>query len=149
MKQINVIIFGIILLMSLIAQSNDLTPQRIELLYKIAKEARIDSNDLIRVAYVESRFKMSAIRNNTNGTIDFGMFQINSVHWSTTCKAYNVMSFSGNAKCAAKLIQDAKKHAGHDSLWLARYHSKTHSKKALYSIQLRLVPVFKVAEVEK
>lgn len=149
MKQVNVIIFGIILLMSLIAQSNDLTPQRVQMLYNIAKEAKIDSNDLISVAYVESRFKMNAIRNNRNGTIDIGMFQINSVHWSTTCKAYNVMSFTGNARCAAKLIQSAKMHSSHDSMWLARYHSKTHSKKALYSIQLRLVPVFKVAEVEK
>lgn len=138
-------IYLITFLTHVMAYSSDLTPQRLQVLYKVAKEAKIDSNDLIRIAYVESRFKVNAMRMNGNGTVDYGMFQINSVHWSTKCKDLNIMMFNGNVKCAARLIQEAKTHSDHDSNWLARYHSKTPSKKIRYSKQLKLVPYFKLA----
>ncbi len=140
MKRINLIVFGIVLLTSLMAYSSDLTPQRVQLIYKVAKQANIDPNDLIRIAYVESRFKVNAVRANSNGTIDYGMFQINSVHWDTTCKGINVMEFKGNVRCAAKLIQQAQLHSHNDKHWIGRYHSKTHSKKIFYSNLLQNIP---------
>ena len=146
MKRVQLIIFGIVFLMSLIASANDLTPSMVATIYKVAKEANIDANDLIRIGYVESRFKINAVRVNTNGTVDYGMFQINSVHWNTTCKGLNVMTFNGNVRCAVRLVKQAKLHSGHDSLWLARYHSKTKSKKILYTKLLKLVPYFELAE---
>lgn len=143
-------IYIITFLTQVMAYSSDLTPQRLQVLYKVAKEARIDSNDLIRIAYVESKFKQNAVRTNSNGTVDYGMFQINSVHWSTTCRYMNVMTFEGNVRCAAKLVQEAQIHSKRDVLWLGRYHSKTPSKKIKYSKQLILVPKYVLAaEIRK
>jgi hypothetical protein len=50
------------------------------------------------------------------------------------------MIFSGNVRCAAKLIQTAHIHAYHDKNWLGRYHSKTPSKKVIYFKLLQNIP---------
>lgn len=50
------------------------------------------------IAYEESKFKLDAVNyNNTNGTIDSGIFQINSI-WSKKCK--NLLDLHDNIKCA-------------------------------------------------
>lgn len=102
-------------------------------IYKAAKAYKIDAQDLVKIAYLESTFKSKAKRFNKNGTIDAGMFQINSVHWTTTCKKYDISKLQGNAYCAAKLISLAKRHAKHDKNWLGRYHSKTPKHKRSYA----------------
>jgi len=79
------------------------------------------------------------VRFNTNGTVDFGPFQINSVHATTTCKEYDILTDKGNVYCAAKLIAKHKKHASSDSMWVARYHSKTPHLKVRYFNKLQAI----------
>lgn len=108
----------------------------LKVIYKAAKRFNLDAQALIKIAYLESSFREDATRVNPNGTVDYGMFQVNSVHWTTTCKDYNVFTTYGNTYCAAKLLWLASKHSSHDPHWTGRYHSKTPSLKAAYADKL-------------
>lgn len=89
--------------------------------------------DLYSIAYVESTLNPNTKpRYNVNNTVDVGLFQINSKHWDTTCKEFNVFKLKGNVMCAAKLIKMHEKNATTDAYWIGRYHSKTPSKKRSY-----------------
>ena len=106
---------------------------------KASEKYGIDVQALVKIGYVESRYNQAAIRVNKNGTIDVGMFQVNSVHWSKECKGLDVTTLQGNADCAAKIIAGHAIHAAADKDWLGRYHSKTPSKKRGYARQLAKV----------
>jgi hypothetical protein len=108
--------------------------------YAEVKGTGLDINHVLQIAYTESRFNPHALRVNKNGTIDVGMFQINSVHFSGICADLDVMTVKGNTQCAIKLIKEAKKHSRHDKNWLGRYHSKTPSRKLNYVNLLNNVP---------
>lgn len=123
------------------------TAETLKVIYSASKKYDVDAQDLIKIAWTESKFKKDAVRTNKNGTIDFGMFQINSVHWTTTCKDLDIFKLKGNAECAARLVKDAKKHSDSDSNWLGRYHSKTPSLKASYAQKLNETPTHLIAEV--
>lgn len=110
-------------------------------IYQAAKRFDVDAQALLKIAFVESSFHENAQRVNSNGTIDYGMFQVNSIHWTTTCKGFDVFTLKGNALCAAKLIKLASKHAEIDADWLGRYHSKTPSKKHMYVKKLNSLQV--------
>lgn len=103
----------------------------LRVIYQAAHHFGVDADTLIKIAYVESRFDATAERVNGNGSIDYGMFQINSVHWSKDCKHFNVLTLRGNALCAAKLLRVAKRHAA-DRFWIGRYHSTTLRRKRAY-----------------
>lgn len=115
------------------------TAKTLKVIYQAAKRYDVDAQDLVKIAYAESSFRETARRVNDNGTIDFGMFQVNSVHWTTTCRELDVFTLKGNANCAAKLLGLAKKHAERDPNWIGRYHSKTPSKKSAYAAKLASV----------
>lgn len=105
----------------------------VKIIVRAALEYHVDAQDLVKIAYTESKFKADAVRSNKNGTVDYGMFQVNSVHWSTTCKGMQVMQLRDNARCAAKILSRIKvKYSNSDIQWLGRYHSGTPSKKAFY-----------------
>lgn len=111
-----------------------------KLIYRVAKRYNINAQDLVNIAYTESRFNNNSIRYNKNGTIDVGMFQINSVHWTTTCSKLNIYKLEDNAACAAIIISKLKaKHSIRDKQWLGRYHSATKSKKLHYLVLLNAV----------
>lgn len=122
---------------------DDVKPSKaaVKAMLKASSKFGIDAQDLVRIAYVESRFKQDAMRSNKNGTVDVGMFQVNSVHWSTTCRGFDVLTLQGNAYCAAKIIAAHAKHAATDPNWLGRYHSKTKAKKLQYVELLAAVEV--------
>lgn len=105
-----------------------------------AKTYNVSEEKLLRIAYVESHFNKRAVRINKNYTMDYGAFQINSIHWHTTCSEYNIFEFAGNVSCAAKLLSVHKKHKYKDTQWMARFHSKTPSKKQKYYNKLMEVP---------
>lgn len=109
------------------------TNQQLKIIYAIAIKYKLDANDLIKIAKVESNFNHDSVRINKNQSIDIGMFQINSIHWTTTCINFNVFTLRGNAECAAKLIRQLKNnYATIDINWLGRYHSSTHKRKMHY-----------------
>ena len=113
----------------------------LNLLYAVQKASvkyKISPNNLLKIAFVESSMRINVKpRYNKNGTQDIGPFQINTIHWNTTCSDYNLESVEGNALCAAKLIRIHKKKRSVDALWLARYHSKTPSLKRIYYKKLQ------------
>lgn len=98
----------------------------------------VDARVLKAIAYLESSGgKFTGPKVNKNGTVDLGAFQINSIHWATTCKMYNVATLKGNALCAARLLKQHKKFKGSDADWVGRYHSKTPSKKVKYAKKIK------------
>ncbi len=120
------------ILLSASVQAKTPTIETLKLIARVAHAHGIDSQDLIAIAAIESRFDSNARRVNTNGTVDIGMFQVNSVQWDTKCKGLDVFSLEGNAECAARILEGHKRHAASDPAWIARYHSKTPSKKLAY-----------------
>ena len=102
------------------------------LIRKVAHKHHLDTQSLLAIASVESNFDQGARRLNKNHTVDVGMFQVNSVHWDTTCKGLDVLKLRGNLECAARIIEGHQGHAASDKAWLGRYHSKTPSKKLAY-----------------
>lgn len=114
----------------------------LKIIYRAAAQYGIDAQDLIHIAFTESRFNQKARRVNANGTVDWGMFQINSVHWTTTCRGLDVSRLQGNAQCAAKIISRLEaRHGQTDVNWLGRYHSATPSKKRAYKRRLAAAEV--------
>lgn len=107
---------------------------------RAAKAYDVDPRVLEAIAHLESSGgRFTGLRHNRNGTWDVGAFQINSVHWDTTCKAYNVHVLEGNAMCAARLLKSHKRFRDSDPDWRGRYHSRTPSRKQAYAAKLRRV----------
>jgi hypothetical protein len=99
---------------------------------------QVDARVLTAIAFLESSGgKFTGPKVNKNGTVDLGAFQINSVHWATTCSMYKVDTLRGNALCAARLLKQHKKFRGTDSDWMGRYHSRTPSKKVKYAKKIK------------
>lgn len=98
----------------------------------------IDVAELTAIAIVETGLGLYAVnRVNKNGTIDKGLFQINTVN-EVYCKAFNLDTEEGSALCAAKLLHRIKKR---HSDYLGRYHSKTPSLKSKYMHKVTSVMV--------
>lgn len=133
----------ILLLIGSVGQAAMPSDETLKTIYKTAKEYGIDAQLLIRIAAVESNFRANAKRLNANGTVDIGLFQINSIHWTTTCRKFDVFTLRGNARCAAILVKQAMKHKNTDVQWVGRYHSKTPSRKHRYVKLLSLIDVSK------
>jgi len=101
---------------------------------QIANKHGLSHELVLAIADLESSGGTNArLRKNKNGTYDVGPFQINSVHWNTTCKNLDVSSLQGNATCAARLLVHARRHSKSDAAWIGRYHSKTPSRKVWYN----------------
>ncbi len=142
MRVLKVILIVASLGLTVSAEARDPSPKTLKLIYRVAKKHGIDAQHLIRIAAVESNFREDARRVNKNNTIDYGMFQINSIHWTTTCEEFDVMTLEGNANCAAKIVKGIEeRHGETDAQWLGRYHSKTPSRKARYFRKLSSVEV--------
>lgn len=89
------------------------------------------------IAAVESSNRHSGIiKHNKNGTVDYGIMQINSIHYNTTCKDLDVLKRRDNIMCGARILASHKRHSKTDPIWHARYHSKTPSKKSRYAKKL-------------
>lgn len=105
----------------------------VKVIHKVAIRHDIDEDVLFRIAFVESKFQTNATRKNSNGTMDVGLFQINSIHWKTTCSGLKVYrSIEDNAECAGRIVAGHAKFKGKDRHWFARYHSKTPERKLHY-----------------
>ena len=99
----------------------------------VASQHGLEPRLLKAIAFLESSHGTNTrLNKNKNGTYDIGPFQINSVHWNTTCKDLNLARQHDNTVCAARLIKAASKHASKDKAWVGRYHSKTPSLKLQY-----------------
>jgi len=62
----------------------------------------------LAVAQAESGMRVDAWNSNTNGTLDIGLFQINSIHWDKEgCSLAELVTEEGNVKCAKKIYDDS------------------------------------------
>jgi len=104
---------------------------------RASKVYNINALNLTAIAILETGLgKYSKTRMNNNGTIDKGLFQINSVNFPK-CVEYNLDSPEGSSLCAAKLIHDLKRERPTD--YLGAYHSKSPKKKEQYLNKINLV----------
>lgn len=124
-----------ILLLSTMAQATTLSAA----IERASKRYKVDARLLHAISQIESsKGRYAILRRNRNKTYDVGAFQINSIHWDTTCKNYDVFTLQGNANCAARLISMHKKHASTDPIWYARYHSTTPKFKNIYAKKVKV-----------
>lgn len=128
-----ILLFSMFILFSSMVKASNLVPY----IHTAAAHYHLKERDLMAILWLESSGGTNVQTNfNTNGTADFGPFQINSVHARTTCKEYNILTDYGNTMCAAKLLARHKKHAATDPMWQGRYHSRTPSLKRAYYARL-------------
>lgn len=112
-------------------------------IYTAAIKHKVPKRELLKIAFVESSLRKNPLsRYNKNGTYDIGMFQINSIHWHTTCSEYNIYTVKGNTECAAKILSRHRKYAAKDPEWMARYHSTTPKHKMKYAEKLRQAEIY-------
>jgi len=114
-----------------LARANGFIPTKrvIDAIIYASEMYEIDALELTAIGIVETGLgKYSAIKKNSNGTYDRGIFQINTVNYSK-CVEYNLDSPEGSALCAAKLLSKIKSYRAD---YLGVYHSKTPSKKTKY-----------------
>ena len=72
---------------------------------QICDEFGLHCREAIAVARAESGLRESVFNINTNNTIDVGLFQINSIHYSKTgCSLKEVSTAIGNIKCAKQIF---------------------------------------------
>ena len=82
----------------------------------------VSAKEMFAIALIESGLNIYAHRTNNNGTIDTGIFQINSINFNK-CKEYNVYTLIGNSMCCAKLLSILKENRPND--YIGVFHSKT------------------------
>lgn len=88
--------------------------------------------ELAAISVVETGMgKYNSIHKNKNGTVDKGLFQINTVNHKY-CIEYTLDTPEGNSLCAAKLLANIKYKYLKDPKHLGRYNSNTPKYKQLY-----------------
>lgn len=95
---------------------------------------------LKKIATVESSLNPNCININNNKTIDYGIMQINSVHFEELSKhginESNIMSPRVNILAAALLLKRLTKESGLKMDKIGNYHSKTPVFKYIWSDKL-------------
>lgn len=112
-----------------IANGFEATDEVADAIALASKTYEVDAMQLTAIGIIESGLgKYAKTRRNSNGTLDRGVFQINTVN-IPKCKAFHIDTVEGSAFCAAKLLSQIKMVKPSD---VAKYHSKTPSKKIAY-----------------
>lgn len=65
---------------------------------------------LVNLAYCESKLDKEAYNVNTNGTIDLGLFQINSVHYGRTITASQALDVYASTRWSNEQIKQGNGH---------------------------------------
>lgn len=115
-----------------IAVNNGFEPNSkvVESISRASKAYNIPVDKMTAIAIVETglgRYNKNNL--NKNGTVDKGLFQINTVN-NEFCSEFNLQTNEGSAFCAAKLLNKLRKT--HPNEYVYVYHSKTPSKKLIY-----------------
>lgn len=124
-----------------LAKRNSFKPSNrvVTAIVNAAETYQLDPVELASIAVLETGMgKFNKSRLNKNGTIDKGIFQINTVN-AKTCIEYNLDSIEGSSLCAAKLLKSIKNRFKKDPKAVARYHSGTKKFKDIYYSKLTKV----------
>ena len=106
--------------------------------------------DVLRgIAIVESRVRPDAVNVNSNGTVDRGMYQINSIHLRTF-SAWGIKEADLHDPCrssylAAAILKERMNKYGNTWAAVGAYHSYTPSKRDAYAAKVREVVNFIVS----
>jgi hypothetical protein len=122
----------------ILAKRNGINPNinTVNVILKASKLFQINPLDLTAIAIVETRMGTSRmINHNTNGSIDIGLFQINTVNHEF-CIEYNLKNIEGSAYCAAKILS---KGSFNRERRLMAFHSKTPDKGRIYLKKINAV----------
>ena len=94
---------------------------------QVCDEYKVDYGLALGVIYNESRFKSGLTHLNTNGTIDYGLMQVNEVNFKYLNKTLGITSMNQllddriGIKCGVHLLAYHKDATGNDSTALLRY----------------------------
>lgn len=125
-----------------LALKNGFKPSN-EVIKAVVKAARwyaLEPLDLAAIGLIETGLgRYNQDTHNTNGTVDTGIFQINTVN-RPKCVQFDLTTAEGSAMCAAKLLQSIRRqYAPKDPQWKAVYHSKTKQFKDKYARKIAQV----------
>lgn len=91
-----------------------------------AREYGVDRDMLIAIAWHESHFLAWKVRRNTDGSVDYGLMQINSRNLpALRLDERSVMPACVNIRAAARLYRRAIAHFGNTWAAVGAYHSTT------------------------
>ncbi|VBB16580.1 lytic transglycosylase domain-containing protein [Burkholderia stabilis] len=133
-----------IALLALLALLPFLTPSaRAECFSEAAAYQHVNETILRALAWQESHNNVNAMRINTNGSIDYGLMQINSIHLSTL-STYGITSRTLMDPCASIYIAAWHLHRmmlKYGNTWKAvgAYHSQTPAERDRYAAQVRSI----------
>lgn len=94
---------------------------------EVSKEYDVDHSLVLAVIYNESRFKSGLTHKNANGTIDYGLMQVNEVNFKYLNKTLGITSMNQllddrvGIRCGVHLLAYHKNATGNDSAALLRY----------------------------
>ncbi len=94
---------------------------------RVCDEYGVDYSLALGVIYNESRFKSGLTHMNSNGTIDYGLMQVNEVNFKYLNKALGITSMNQllddrvGIRCGVHLLAYHKNATGNDSAALLRY----------------------------
>lgn len=116
------------------------SPAAADCIDQAAAHHGVNAYVLRAIGWHESRLKPGAVGKNTNGTIDIGAFQINSMHLSELAK-YGVDKVALLDGCTAAYVgawHYKKQIAQFGNTWAAvgAYHSRTPARSAWYANQI-------------
>ncbi|WP_321926309.1 lytic transglycosylase domain-containing protein [Burkholderia sp. BCC1998] len=108
-----------------------------------ASYQHVNETILRALAWQESRDNVNAKRVNTNGSIDYGLMQINSIHLSEL-STYHIDSHTLMDPCASVYIAAwhlRKMMLKYGNTWRAvgAYHSQTPAERDRYAAQVRAI----------
>lgn len=119
------------------------SPARADCFAEAASYQHVNETILRALAWQESHDDINAKRVNTNGSIDYGLMQINSIHLPTL-SSYGITSHTLMDPCASIYIAAwhlRKMMLKYGNTWRAvgAYHSQTPAERDRYAAQVRLI----------
>ena len=114
-----------------LASANGFKPSQriVKAIVNASHQYKVSASELTAIAILETSLgQNSKPRINSNGTIDKGLFQINTVN-HPKCIEFNLDTPEASALCAAKLLSKIRSTRAD---YLGAYHSKTPKFKNAY-----------------
>lgn len=112
-------------------------PARADCIDDAARRYRVDADLLRAIIYHESRFQPEAIHRNTNGSVDIGLMQVNSIHLPALRRVgidrAELADPCRNVDVGASLLRQKIQHVGATWLAVGEYHSRTPSFRERYA----------------
>jgi soluble lytic murein transglycosylase-like protein len=114
---------------------------RADCVLEAAKYHRVNPTILLAIAIVESRLQPGAVHKNTNGSADFGVMQINSVHLPELArygvKRADLYDSCKNVYTGAWILRKRLDQYGNTWAAIGAYHSATPALRDSYAARVQ------------